>query len=428
MPKAVKKLTDARIRTAKLKDKPYRLSHGEGLYLIIKSDGSKLWRFDYTRPAGGRNTLAFGRYPDTSLVDAQEKLREARKQLADKIDPSDVRKTSQAETFEPIALEWLKKKKKVWSESHSETTLSRMKNNLFPWIGNRPIREITATELLSVLRRIESRGAVETAHRCKSIAGQVFCYAVSTGRADRDVSSDLKGALQEVIPTHHPALLDEVKLGQLLRDIDSYSGHFITCCALQLAPLVFQRPGELRFAEWCEFNLDESTWEIPIERMKLKTNQKIKRAGEKHLIPLSHQAVAILKELQPLTGSGRLVFPSIRIAPDTKGKNAKPLSENTLNAALRNLGYDKKTHSTHGWRAVARTKLDEILGHSPTAIEKQLFHAVADPLGESYNRAQHLDERFRMMQIWADYLDGLKQNKAKVVPIRKNGIVQKYNS
>jgi integrase len=423
MPKAVKKLTEARIRTTKLKDKPYRLSHGEGLYLIIKPDGSKLWRFDYTRPSGGRNTLAFGRYPDTSLVDAQQKLRGARKQLADKIDPSDVRKTSQEETFEPIALEWLKKKKHVWSESHFDTTLARMENNLFPWIGKRPIREVTATELLSVLRRIESRGAVETAHRCKSIAGQVFRYGISIGKADRDVSSDLRGALQEVIPQNHPALLDPVKVGQLLRDIDQYSGHFIVCLALRLAPLVFQRPGELRYAEWDEFNLEAGTWIIPIERMKLKLNQKAKRAGEKHMVPLSTQAIAILREIHPLTGKGKLVFPSVRIAPDTKGKNAKPLSENTLNAALRNMGYDKSTMTTHGWRAVARTLLDAILGHTPTAIERQLFHAVADPLGESYNRAQHVDERRRMMQIWADYLDGLKEDKAKVIPIRKNSSV-----
>jgi len=410
VPKIVKKLTDAKIRKARIKEKPYRLSHGEGLYLIIKPSGTKLWRFDYTRPSGDRNTLAFGRYPETSLADAQELLREARMQLSNNVDPSDIRKTSQEETFKPIAMEWLNKKRKVWSKSHAKTTLARMENNLFPWLGNRPIREITAQELLSVLRRIEARGAIETAHRCKSIAGQVFRYAVSTGRADRDISSDLKGALQEVIPSHHAALLDRDMLGQLLRDIDCYKGHIITRCALRLAPLVFQRPGELRHARWSEFDLDAAVWEIPVERMKLKLNQKTKRAGEKHLIPLSRQAVAILKEIRPLTGNGTLVFPSARIAPDARGASAKPLSENTLNAALRNMGYDKNTMTTHGWRAVARSHLDEVLGHTPTAIEKQLFHAVADPLGESYNRTQFIDERIRMMQVWADYLDELKSD------------------
>ncbi len=410
MPKIVRRLTDARISTAKKKDKPYRLSHGEGLYIIVKPDGVKLWRFDYTRPAGKRNTLSFGKYPDVSLVMAQEKLRDARRQLAKKIDPAELRKP---DGFEPIAMEWLKRKEKVWSESHTATTLARMKNNLFPWIGKRPIREITAIELLNVLQRIETRGAIETAHRCKSIASQVFCYAVLIGKADRDVSNDLKGALQEVIPVHHPAILDQVKIGQLLRDIASYKGHFVTCCALRLAPLVFQRPGELRFAEWCEFNFDGSVWEIPIERMKLKKKQKVARAGEKHIVPLSHQAVAILRDLHPLTGQGRLVFPSVRTVPDSKSKHAKPISENTLNSALRGLGYSKDTMTTHGWRTVARSLLVEVLSHTPTAIEKQLFHSVVDPLGESYNRAQHIEERHEMMQVWADYLDGLKEEKAK---------------
>ncbi|MCK4502252.1 MAG: integrase arm-type DNA-binding domain-containing protein [Desulfuromonadales bacterium] len=405
MPKVVRRLTDARISTAKKKDKPYRLSHGEGLYLIVKTDGAKLWRFDYTRPFGKRNTLSFGKYPEVSLMMAQEKLRGARRQLVKKLDPAELRKP---DGFEPVAMEWLKRKEKGWSVSHTATTLARMKNNLFPWIGKRPIREITAIELLVVLQRIEARGAIETAHRCKSIAGQVFRYAVLIGKADRDVSSDLKGALQEVVSVRHPAILDPVAIGQLLRDIDNYRGHFITCSALRLAPLVFQRPGELRFAEWSEFNLDGSVWEIPIARMKLDRKMKVARAGEKHLVPLSRQAVAILKELYPLTGQGRLVFPSVRTAPDSNSKHAKPISENTLNSALRGLGYSKDMMTTYGWRAVARSLLDEVLGHTPTAIEEQLFRVVADPLGESFNWENNIEERHRLMQVWSDYLDGLK--------------------
>ena len=419
MPKLVTPLSDAKCRNAKIKPRQYYLPDGNGLRLLVKPSGVKVWRYDYTRPSGKKNSLTIANYPALSLEEARKKRAEFESLLAKKVDPSEVRKTSQAETFEPLAMEWLKKKKQVWSATHTETTLARMTNNLFPWIGTRPVKEITAPELLAVLRRIETRGAIETAHRCKSIAGQVFRYAISTGRAERDVAADLTGALQEVIPQHHSAITDPKELAQLLRDIDQYKGHLITRAALAIAPLVFQRPGELRFAEWSEIDLDTATWSIPIERMKLKKTKKVDRAGEKHFVPLSRQAVEILQMIHPLTGRGKLVFPSARIAPDATGTSAKPLSENTLNAALRRLGYDKHTMTTHGWRAVARSLLDEILGHKPTAIEKQLFRAVSDPLGESYNRAQHLDERREMMQRWADYLNGLKNDSAKVIPLKK---------
>lgn len=230
-----------------------------------------------------------------------------------------------------------------------------MQNNLFPWLGARPFKEIAAPELLAVLRRIESRGAVETAHRCKSIAGQVLRFAIATGRAERDISVDLRGALQDVIPTPHPALTDPSEIGRLLVSIDHYKGHFVTKCALRLAPLVFQRPGELRMACWSEIDFDLASWAIPVERMKLKKNQKVKRAGEKHIVPLSKQAVKVLEEIRLLTGRGQLVFPSARIAPDATGKSAKPLSENTLNAALRNMGFDKTAMTTH---AGAQTNCD----------------------------------------------------------------------
>lgn len=422
MPKQVKPLTDPKCRNAKSKGKQVKLSDGQGLYLLVTADNSKLWRFDYTRPSKKRNTLSFGKYPAVSLTDARGERDRAKSLLAKGIDPADTRKASAEDSFEPIALEWIKTKK-TWSNSHAETTLKRLENNLFPWLDSRPIKDITPPELLSVLRRIEARGAIETAHRCRSIAGQVFRYAIATGRAERDSAADLRGALQEVVSSHHAAITDPEKLSPLLNAIDQYKGHVVTRAALKFAPLVFQRPGELRYAEWSEIDLNTATWSIPVERMKLKKTEKIKRAGEKHIVPLSLQAVEVLEDLFPLTGQGTLVFPSARIAPDAKGNSAKPLSENTLNAALRNMGFDKDTMTTHGWRAVARSLLDEILGHKPTAIEKQLFHAVSDPLGESYNRAQHFDERRQMMQRWADYLDGLKEEKAKVIPIDKNGAV-----
>lgn len=420
MPKQVKPLTDAKCRNAKTKEKQVKFSDGQGLYLLVKSDGSKLWRFDYTRPSGKRNTLSFGKYPSITLNDARIERALVKAQLAKKIDPADLRKVSKEDSFEPVALEWIKKKIS-WSDSHAETTLKRLQNNVFPWLATRPLREITAPELLAVLRRIEARGAVETAHRCRSICGQVFRYGISTGKAERDVAADLRGALQEVLTKHHPAITKAEELPPLLRAIDNYKGHFIVCSALRFAPLVFLRPKELRYAEWSEINFDTATWSIPIERMKLKKTKKIERAGEKHIVPLSRQALSILKEIFPLTGQGKLVFPSVRIAPDAKGTSAKPISENTLNAALRNMGFDKNSHTTHGWRASARSLLDEVLGHKPTAIEKQLFHAVSDPLGEAYNRAQHFDERREMMQRWSDYLDGLKNGAAKVIPIRQNG-------
>lgn len=424
MPKLVTPLTDAKCRNARIKHKQYYLPDGKGLRLLVKTSGEKVWRYDYVRPSGKKNSLTVGKYPSTSLDDARNMRREFESLLAKKTDPSVARKLTKEDSFEPIAIEWLKTKMS-WSSSHAETTLKRLENNLFPWLGTRPVKEITAQELLAVLRRIEARGAIETAHRCKSIAGQVFRYAIATGRAERDVAADLKGALQDVVHTHHAAITDLDKLSTylspLLRAIDKYKGHIITRAALKFAPLVFQRPGELRYAEWAEIDLDTATWSIPIERMKLRKTEKARRAGEKHIVPLSRQAVEILQELFPLTGRGKYIFPSARIAPDTTGKSAKPLSENTLNAALRNMGFDKETMTTHGWRAVARSLIDEVLGHKPSVIERQLFHAVSDPNGESYNRAQHLEERRLMMQRWADYLDGLKEDKAKVIPIAKNG-------
>jgi integrase len=306
-------------------------------------------------------------------------------------------------SFEVIAREWFAKQSATWTENHGSRIIQRLERDVFPWIGGRPIAEITAPDLLAVLRRIESRGAVETAHRAHQNCGQVFRYAIATGRAERDPSPDLKGALPPVKQTHHAAITDPKAIGELLRAIDDYHGHFVTKCALRLAPLFFVRPGELRKAEWIEFDLDKAEWNIPAERMKMRTP---------HLVPLCDQALKILSELQPLTGQSRFVFPGART-------NGRPMSDNAVLAALRRMGFAKDEMSGHGFRAMARTILDEVLQVRPDYIEHQLAHAVRDPNGRAYNRTAHLVERKKMMQLWADYLDGLKTG-AEVIPLHNN--------
>jgi len=280
--------------------------------------------------------------------------------------------------------------------------MSRLERDLFPWIGKRPINQIKAPELLSVLRRVESRGALESAHRIRTIAGQVFRYAVATGRAERDPAADLKGALPQPQEKHHAAIIDPKEVGPFLRALDGYQGHFVVKCALKLAPIFFVRPGELRHAEWSEIDLDEAVWNIPAHKMKLK---------QAHLVPLCRQAVEILTSLKELTGASRYVFPSGRTF-------ARPMSNNAVNAALRRMGYDKETMTGHGFRAMARTILDEILHVRPDYIEHQLAHAVRDPNGRAYNRTAHLEERRKMMQSWADYLDALRVG-ADIIPFKK---------
>jgi integrase len=277
--------------------------------------------------------------------------------------------------------------------------MSRLERDVFPWLGSRPIVEIKPSELLMALRRVEARGALETAHRIRTVCGQVFRYAVATGRAERDISGDLRGALPPVAEKHHASITDPAKIAELLRAIDGYQGGFVVRCALQLAPMLFVRPGELRAAEWGEFDLDAGEWNIPAERMKMK---------QAHLVPLSRQAVEILRELQGLTGHSRYVFPSGR-------SFHRCMSNNAVNAALRRMGYDKDEMTGHGFRAMARTILDEVLHIRPDYIEHQLAHAVKDPNGRAYNRTAHLAERKKMMQMWADYLDGLKRG-AKILP------------
>ena len=402
-------LTDAQCKTAQPKEKTYRLSDSAGLYLEVTPSGSRYWRMKY-RFAGKEKRLAFGVYPEISLKEARLKRDDARKLLSNEVDPGAVKKAQKASrteaasnSFEAIAREWYAKQEPSWAPKHSIKIKGMLQKNVFPWVGSRPIREITAPDLLAVLRRAEGRGAVETAHRIKQTCGQVFRYAVATGRAERDPTPDLKGALAPRTPKHLPSITDPSAVGPLLRAIDGFTGTFTVKSALKLAPLIFVRPGELRQAEWSEMDLDAGLWSIPAERMKTR---------QPHLVPLCKQAVEILRELQPLTGRGRYVFPGART-------NGKPLSDNTLNAALRRMGIGKDELVAHGFRAMARTILDEVLGYRIDWIEHQLAHAVRDTNGRAYNRTAHLDGRKQMMQGWADYLDSLK-SPSSVVPLRRN--------
>lgn len=400
-------LSDTAVRNAKPSEKPRKLADEKGLYLLVKEAG-KYWRMDY-RFDGKRKTLALGVYPDTSLAKAREKRDEARRLLADDVDPAENKKARKvarheatANSLEVIAREWFARQSLKWSEAQAKKVTGIFSNNVFPWLGARPIVAITPPELLSALRRMEDRGAFETARRALQYCGMVWRYAVATGRAPRDISADLKGALSPVVTKHHASIIEPKKVGELLRAIDGYQGTLIVKAALKLAPLVFVRPGELRKATWSEFDLDRAEWSIPAERMKMR---------EPHLVPLSVQAIAVLRELHSLTGHLELVFPGER-------SRVRPMSNNTVNAALRRLGYDTRADITgHGFRAMARTILDEELGVRPDYIEHQLAHAVRDPNGRAYNRTAHLTERRKMMQMWADYLGELKAG-AAIVDIR----------
>ncbi len=388
-------LTELKVRSAKGKDKPYKLSDEKGLYLLITQHGSKCWRFKY-RFMGKEKVLAIGVYPEISLSEARERHSEARKQLANEIDPGIVKQVSKRaeqaaaeNSFEAVAREWFAKYSPGWVNSHSFKILSRLERDIFPWIGQNSIAEIAAPQLLGILRRIEARGTLDTVHRAHQDCGRIFRYAIAIGKCDRDPSADLRGAIPPARVRHRAAILEPKKLGELLRAIEGYEGFFVTKCALQLAPLLFVRPGELRKAEWSEINLDIAEWNIPSEKMKMR---------QAHLVPLSQQAIHILQELYPLTGKGKYIFPGSR----TKNR---PMSDNTINAALRRLGYGTTELTAHGFRASARTILDEVLGFRPDIIEHQLAHAVKDPLGRAYNRTSHLQIRREMMQKWADYLD-----------------------
>ena len=403
-------LSDKAIRAAKHADKPVRLFDAGGLYLELAPNGGKWWRLKY-RHAGKEKRLSLGVYPHVALKQARERRDEAKKLLANGIDPSEQRKAHKAavteraaNSFEAVAREWFASFSKNWVKGHSDKIIRRLEHNIFPYLGGRPIAEITSREVLAVLRRVEKRGAIETAHRTKQNCSQVFRYAVAAGRAERDPTVDLRGALTPTSERHHPSIIDPKAIGALLRAIDGYEGSPVTKCALKLAPLTIVRPGELRRAEWSEFNFDKAEWRIPAERMKMR---------EQHIVPLSKQAVAVLKELHPLTGQKSYVFPGART-------NGRPMSENTVNAALRRLGYTKDQMTGHGFRSMASTHLNE-QGWHRDAIERQLAHAERDDVRAAYNFAEHLPERRKMMQAWADYLDGLRAGAVVVQIGRQSG-------
>lgn len=391
-------LTDTKAKQAKPKDKTYRLSDERGMYLEITKAGGKYWRLKY-RYGGKEKRLALGVYPEVSLKKARDLRDAARIQLKDGIDPSAHKramKTSQgdqaANSFEVVANEWYAKEKPHWSDSHSSRVLRALKNYLYPSLGKRPIIEITAPELLAALRKIESRGTIETAHKVKQVAGQVFRYGVATGRAERDPSGDLKGALSKQVTKHLASITDPKQVGHLLVAMDGYQGTPTVKTALLLSPLLLCRPGELRHMEWAEINWQDKQWEITAEKMKMR---------QPHIVPLCKQALELLEELQLLTGQGKYVFPSPR------GKS-RPLSENGVRTALRTMGYDNETMTPHGFRAMGRTILDEVLGYRIEWIECQLAHAVKDANGRAYNRTTYLKQRRSMLQKWADYLDRLR--------------------
>ncbi|HTF94717.1 MAG TPA: integrase arm-type DNA-binding domain-containing protein [Cellvibrio sp.] len=390
-------LSDAKIKAAKAEEKPYKLRDEKALYLYITPNGSKLWRLKY-RYQGKEKTLSFGAYPETTLADARKKRDAAKALLKDKIDPMEQKKIdaialerANENSFEAVAKEWLLKRGKK-SDSGDKRLIRLLEKDLFPYLGNRPIHEIKPPELLQVLRRVEERGAIETAHRANQYAGQIFRYAIASARAERDPSADLRGALSVPTETHFAAITDPKQFAKLLMAIDEYRATPVVQAALKLSPLLFCRPGELRHMEWSEVNWDNKQIELPSEKMKLK---------QPHIIPLSTQALTILSELRPLTGRGKYVFPSARGA-------SRPLSDNGVRTALRSLGYANEEMTVHGFRATARTLLDEQLNFPIEIIEQQLAHQVRDHNGRAYNRTKHLAQRKDMMQAWSDYLDDLK--------------------
>lgn len=399
-------LTDALIRTAKPAEKPYRLYDEGGLYAEVSIAGGKLWRLKY-RFNGKEKRLSLGAYPGVGLKQARERRDEARKLLANGIDPGTVKKAQKAarleraaNSFEVLAREWYEKQTGTWAPSHGVRILRRFERDVFPLIGGLPVADITAPILLEAIRKIEARGAIETAHRAMQNCGQVFRYAIATGRADRDPTPDLRGALSPVQATHFAAVTEPMQAGKLLRLLDTYTGGYTVRAALKLTPLFFVRPGELRNARWDDVDLEAGEWRYIVPKTRTP-----------HIVPLSTQAVAILTELKPHTEHSEYVFPGGR-------SPLKAMSENAVLAAMRDLGITADTMSGHGFRAMARTMLDEVLGFPPHIIEQQLAHAVKDPLGRAYNRTAHLAERKKMMQAWSDYLDKLKAG-AEVIPFPK---------
>jgi integrase len=403
------KLNDKAVRNAKPADRGYKLADGKGLYLFVTPTGSKLWRHKY-RFLKKEKLLSFGPYPELTLAEARQMRDEARRQILRGIDPGQAKRETEllildraANTFELVAREWLVNSSAKWVPSHTARITKRFEQDVFPSIGARAVSEVTARELLQMLRKIEARGVIETAHRIHQNCGQVFRYAIATGRAERDVATDLRGALKPIVSTHHASIADPKGVADLLRAIYGYEGAIVTRCALRLAPLVFVRPGELRHAEWTEIDFGKAEWRIPAAKMKMKAV---------HIVPLSTQSLAVLKTIQAVTGDGRYVFPSVR-TPD------RPMSENTVNAALRRLDYTTDEMTGHGFRSMASTMLNE-QGWNRDAIERQLAHGERDSVRAAYNYAEHLPERRKMMQAWADYLEALARG-GTVIQMRAAG-------
>lgn len=402
-------LTDTFVKNVKATDSDVGIKHadGQGLYLHVKPAG-KYWRMSY-RFDGKQKTLALGTYPEVSLLKARDRRTNARALLADGIDPGAAKREEKqakadaaANTFELVSRDWLAKTAaERMASTHSKVT-TWLEKDVFPWIGAMPISAIGPRDVLAALRKMEARGALDSVQRVKQICGQIFRYAVASGSAERDVTQDLKGALAKHVAGHFAAITEPKQAGDLMRAIFSYQGHPYTVAALKLSPLVFVRPGELRTAEWAEIDLDAAEWRIPGSKMKMKLD---------HLVPLSRQAVELLRTVQPLTGHGKYVFPSLRTGE-------RPMSENTINGALRGMGIAEDVHSAHGFRAMARTVMDEVMNERVDLIEHQLAHAVKDANGRAYNRTAHLPARVAMMQRWADYLDKLRMG-ADVIQFKK---------
>lgn len=403
------KLSDKEIQSAKPRDKQYGMPDGDGLTLIVKANGTKLFWLRY-RHAGKAKTLSIGQYPLVSLKKARDRAFGARKLLDQSIDPTESKRQAKAklvtaptETVEVISREWFKKFESQWVDSHASKIIRRLERDLFPHLGKDEIKNVTPPQLLAVLRRVEARGALETAHRLHQNCGQIWRYAVATGRAEREITGDLKGALPPAKETHLGAITEPVQIGAILRNIDEYVGSEVVRLALKLAPLVFVRPGELRKAEWTEFDFDKAEWVIPEHKMKAK---------RKHVVPLSLQAIAILNELKVISGNAQYIFPSPR-------SETRPISDVALLAALRRMGYKKEEMTTHGFRAMASTNLEQ-LGYDVRVIELQLAHSDQNEVRAAYKRDMsrlQIDQRRAMMQQWADYLDGLRSG-AAILPFK----------
>lgn len=391
-------LTDPKIKQAKAKEKDYKLSDEKGLYLLIKKNGKKYWRLKY-RFLKKEKTLSIGVYPEVSLKAARDHRDDARSKLKNGIDPSaekqELKKDKIREqdfSFKNISFEWFEKTKVKWSDTHANRVEKILKNELCPEFGHKHIAKVTAPDLLAAIRKIEEREAFETAKKSRRVAGQVFRYGIAAGLCEFDIASSIADAMQTTVTKHMASITEPKALGKLLAAFDLFNGTATVHAALRLSPILFQRPGEIRHMEWKEINWEDERWEIPKEKMKMR---------QEHIVPLPSQAIEILKEQFLLTGRGKYVFPNPRGA-------SRPMSENAVRVALRDLGFDNETITPHGFRATARTLLDEVLGYRIDWIEQQLAHAVKDATGRAYNRTKYLDGRKEMMQRWADYLDELK--------------------